>query len=84
MPTVEIRRWGDSDVLFVRCHEPMTKQVAPDRPYDRKLLEAAVAVSPGAPGASLEQVDYEHIPHPADFDSRGPASPLRGGLTPKI
>ncbi len=51
--------------LFVQCFEPMTKMISVTRrPYDRELLECAVEI---CAGASLQQIGYEHLPHPADF-----------------
>jgi hypothetical protein len=64
MATIELREHEGRRMLVVRCFEPLTKQIPAKPPYDREVLESAVAV---CAGAGMEQIGYEHIPCPMDF-----------------
>src|SRR5215218_6781676 len=64
MATIEAGEFEGTRGLLVRCFEPVTKCVPSNPPYEREVLESAIAA---CPGARLRQVGYEHIPGPADF-----------------
>jgi hypothetical protein len=64
MPIIRADEREGRCVLLVHCVEPLTKRVPVKPPYDRVVLESAVAV---CPGAGMEQIGHEHIPCPMDF-----------------